>query len=566
VKKRTIAVASVFVGIFSLKIRLAFTVYILVMQQALILKGTDFASCSCKYIEQTMINTEWINKHWFLATAVLLAWAVLYLPYFGNMAGQWSHDDYSHAYLVPPVFIYLVWLSRNNFVWSSRDAGLWGLLIIICSMLVMIMGRLGSLETLVYISMWMSMLGIFLFLFGKDILRYVAFPFAVLLFAIPLPAFINNMLSFKLKLWSSALAEQILKLMSVPVFREGNIIDLGVTQLQVVDACSGLRYLFPTMLMAMLIGRFFLKSSTLRIILFSLSPLLSLLSNSMRVAVTGVLARYIDPRLAEGFFHDFSGWLVYMFTLGFLCGATFMLHKFERNRGMVRNDSAGKDMSGHPEHSISAGLVKTAVILLVFTSSLLLQSHMLHAQLSPERKDFTDFPDRIASWKGERLYLSQGIQESLWADDYVSGRFLHPQTGNSLHLLVSYYETQTTRKTAHAPTACLLGSGWLMQTRKLAPPNPDNGRSFPVQSMVMEQGGQRMLANFWFDQRGRHITSEYWNKAYLFMDALFMRRTDGALVRVEMFMNPGQCSVEAQNMLDGFLGELKELLGAYIPK
>ena len=126
----------------------------------------------------------------------------------------------------------------------------WVCRIIFFSMLVMSMGRLGSLETLVYFSMWMSLLGIFLFIFGTAVLRHITFPFAVLLFAIPLPAFLNNMVSFNLKLWSSALAEQVLKLLSVPVFREGNIIDLGVTQLQVVDACSWLRYLFPTMLMA----------------------------------------------------------------------------------------------------------------------------------------------------------------------------------------------------------------------------------------------------------------------------------------------------------------------------
>ena len=512
-----------------------------------------------------MISNKDIKKNWFMVGTVLLAWVVLYLPYFGNMAAQWGHEDYSHAYLVPPVFLYLVWLSRDGIVWMTRDAGLWGFLIIICSMLVMSMGRLGSLETLVYFSMWMSLLGVFLFIFGTAVLRHIAFPFAVLLFAIPLPAFINNMVSFKLKLWSSALAEQVLKLLSVPVFREGNIIDLGVTQLQVVDACSGLRYLFPTMLMAMLIGRFFLQSKSFRIILFALSPLLSLLSNSMRVAVTGVLARYIDPGLAEGFFHDFSGWLVYIFTLVFLGGVTLFLRKFERSRTIVRDDSAGRDPAAHSGYSINGPMIKTAAILVVFTSSLLLQSHMLHAQISPERKSLACFPDRIANWEGERLYLSQGVLDSLWADDYVSGSFFHLETGNSLHLLISYYETQTTRKTAHAPTSCLLGSGWLMQSRELAPPSPVNGRDFPVQSMVMEQGGRRILANFWFDQRGRHITSEYWNKAYLFLDAVLMRRTDGALVRVEMFMLPGQSREEAQVVLDGFVAELKELLGAYVP-
>lgn len=440
-----------------------------------------------------------------------------------------------------------------------------GLLILLLAMLVFLMGRLGSLETLVYASMWISLAGIALMLMGLRSLRAIFFPFLILAFAVPLPGFFNNLLSFKLRLWSSALAEKVLQVLSIPVFREGNIIDLGVTQLQVVDACSGLRYLFPTMLMALLVGHFFLSRTWTRVVLFALCPLLTLVSNALRIAVTGVLVRYFNPQLAEGFFHDFSGWLVYMFTLLFLGGLTMVLRRLEKR---APAQDSQKDSEPGAGGRISACLAPWPIVLaagLVLGLGWGAQAHILDTQTVPERRSFSNFPQQIAGWQGERLYLSQNILDSLWADDYVSGNFRNPQTGNTLHLLVSYYRTQTTQKTAHAPTTCLLGGGWSLEKKEVVPPNPQAGREFPVQRMLLEQGGARILSNFWFEQRGRVITSEYLNKFFLFWDALTMGRTDGALVRVELYLHPGQTVNEGQRLLDRFLAELRHSLQNYVP-
>lgn len=511
-----------------------------------------------------MIRITAKTKFFIIIGAVFTGFTVLYWQHLLNLVSRWNHDDYSHCYLVVPVFIYLVWLVRDKIDWTSSNKGVLGLSIIFLSMLVLITGRLGSLELLIFVSIWMSLIGLFLFYFGNSNLKYIAFPFAILFFAIPYPPFINNMISQKLKLWSSSLAEMMLKVLTIPVYREGNIIDLGVAQLQIVDACSGLRYLFPTMFMALLIGRFFLRSNFSRFILFAVSPLLCLFSNSLRIAVTGILVKFIDPQLAEGFFHDFSGWLVYMFTILFLGLATFLLKKRE---GLVRmeekNDYSDPFNPGELKPKLLFG--KTAVIMLLFFGAFTVQSGMLKTHSDLNRQDFSIFPEQIDNWQGQRTSLSESIQRRLWADDYLSANFTNPVTDNTLQLLVSYYESQTTRKTAHAPTSCLTGEGWMLLDRRVSPPNPENGRYFPVQSMMMEKGGKRILANFWFDQRGRHITSEYLNKFYLLRDAIFMKRTDGALVRVEMIMHNNQSIDEAQYLLDYFILQLHQYLRPYIP-
>lgn len=506
------------------------------------------------------------NRHFLWIILSFIAWIIIYINHFYPLVGQWNNEDNSHSYLVVPVFLYLLWLERKKIVFYGSNNFFIGLTIIFFSMIIMIMGRLGSLETLIYISMWISLAGIFLFFLGHHIFRFIVFPFIILLFAIPLPAFVNNIVSLKLKLWSSSLAVNILKGLSIPVYREGNIIDLGVAQLQVVDACSGLRYLFPTIFLSLLAGRFFLKSNWSRTILVLISPFLTIISNSLRVAVTGVLVRYVDPRLAEGFFHDFSGWLVYMFMLLLLGGVT-LAFKYIENRYDFPNrnaDSASMTASGH------AGLSrytpwKSVLVLLIFMSASLFQMHMVNSQVVPERKNFSNFPEDIGSWQGDRFTLSREVLNSLWADDYMGGYYFNPSTGNSIHLLISYYETQTTRKTAHAPTSCLLGGGWILLSKKVVEPDLENGRTFPVRAMLMEQAGSRILSNFWFEQRGRLITSEYLNKIYLFWDSIIINRTDGALIRAEMYLQPGQTMAEGQKLMDVFLADLKDILDGYIP-
>lgn len=506
------------------------------------------------------------NRHFFWILLSFIAWIIIYINHFNPLVGQWNNEDNSHSYLVVPVFLYLLWIARKEIASSASTSSFLGCIVLILSMMIMIMGRLGSLETLVYLSMWMSLAGIFLFFLGHHVFRFIVFPFIILIFAIPLPTFVNNLVSLKLQLWSSSLAASILKGLSIPVYREGNIIDLGVAQLQVVDACSGLRYLFPTIFLALLASRFFLKSNWSRITLVLISPFLTILSNSFRVAVTGVLVRYVDPGLAEGFFHDFSGWLVYMFMLLLLGGVTLVFKYIEKRYDPLnRNaDSASNSTSGHAVLSRYTPW-KSVLVLLIFMSASLFQMHMVNSQVVPERKDFSNFPEHIGSWQGERFTLSRQVLNSLWADDYMGGYYFNPSTGNSMHLLISYYETQTTRKTAHAPTSCLLGGGWILLSKQVVEPDMENGRTFPVRAMLMEQAGNRILANFWFEQRGRLITSEYLNKMYLLWDSIVINRTDGALIRAEMYLQPDQTMEEGQKLMDVFLADLKNILDGYIP-
>ncbi|MEA1946782.1 MAG: exosortase, partial [Thermodesulfobacteriota bacterium] len=189
----------------------------------------------------------------------------------------------------------------GEFSWS-----VWGLVPVILSILLIIIGEIGSVETLLYTGIWGCAVGMILVLYGRRI-RYLIFPLGILLFIVPLPPFINRTLTFQLKLAASKLSTAMLRASGVSVLREGNIIDLGVSQLQVVDACSGLRYLMPLFLMALLVGYFFNKRAWQRAILILVVVPLSIFVNSIRIWVTGLLTVKGYQELAQSFFHDFSG-------------------------------------------------------------------------------------------------------------------------------------------------------------------------------------------------------------------------------------------------------------------
>jgi EpsI family protein len=193
------------------------------------------------------------------------------------------------------------------------------------------------------------------------------------------------------------------------------------------------------------------------------------------------------------------------------------------------------------------------------------QLHVTSSQIVPSRSDFSSFPLHVGDWEGKRDYLSEEILNALWADDYFLATYRNKVTGNSLMVLIPYYKYQTTQHTAHAPASCLLGGGWSITNKRTLQPDLTAGRSFSVQQMVLEKGRQVTLSNFWFQQRGRIITDEYMNKVYLFWDALTRRRTDGALVRLELAMAPGQSLEHAQAILDSYAIPLQGILKGYIP-
>jgi exosortase D (VPLPA-CTERM-specific) len=493
--------------------------------------------------------------------AVLASIALGYLPVLQKLAIRWSNDDNSYCYLVVPVFLYLCWEKRDHFRFDEFNWSGWGIVPALLSVLLMIAGELGSVESLLYVGLWGCVTSLIITLYGPRRSLLLAFPLMILLFIVPMPPYINQVLTFKMKMAASSLSVEMLRTVGVSVLQSGNILDLGVTKMQVVDACSGLRYIVSMFLMALLVGHFFVNGLWRKVLLVLLVYPLSIFINAVRIFIAGLLAISGYGQFNEGVYHDAQGVIAFLVAGAFLLFAAKLIQKI----GTARQPAIRRDKGGRPAPLVAATLLTLFYCALFGGSGWALQN-MAGTLIIPERTKFDSFPMEIAGWQGSRSYLSKEILDALWADDYVNASFTRPGQANQLYLLVPYYEYQGTRHTAHAPQSCLLGGGFEMVKSSVRKVTVAPGRDIDIGLMVLQKGELRMLASYFFYERGRVIVSPWENKLYLMWDAFRLRRTDGALVRVELTVPPGQDLAQAEKMLTDFIADgLWPLLPVYIP-
>lgn len=507
-----------------------------------------------------MKNAELNNtKVWLLPAVIVSMFVFGFWPAFEKLVIRWNSDENSYCYLIIPLFLYLCWENKKKFNFRRFSWNRLGLIPVLLSILIMATGEFGSMETILYTGIYGCFVGIMFILYGLR-LRRLLFPLLILSFIIPLPPFLGRMLTFNLKLAASTFSVGFLRMAGVSVLQDGNIIEIGITQLQVVDACSGLRYFVPLILMALLFGYFYTKRLWQKVGLLLVVLPLSIVVNGLRIFFTGMLHIWGHPELAEDFFHDFSGWVVFMIAGAVLYGVTMAL----RHLSSVTEVKTLIDTGSCQSKRMVSVTITIVLCLIFFSSGYALQKLPSTANL-PARKSFDYFPMTIGNWFARRSFLTDKILDELWADDYINATFFRSDMPNAIHLFIPFYEYQGTRHTAHAPRACLLGGGWALVGSRERIMIADSGSELKIETSIWKKGDTRILGSYFFFQRGRVITNPWENKYWLFVDGLIKQRTDGALVRVEMTMVPGQSVEEAYMTLEEFVGQVFAILPEYVP-
>jgi exosortase len=234
--------------------------------------------------------------------------------------------DYSHGFLVPLFAAFLVWDKRKTLSATRVEQSWSGLALILFSIAVLILGVYGVDLFTSRISFVFMLAGLVWTFFGRAMLRELRFPLLVLLLAIPFPAIVFNQITFPLQLMASRLASEILPYLGVPVLQEGNVIKLPIMSLEVAEACSGIRSLMSLFTLAVFYGYFLEKTTTRRVILALASIPIAVAANVARIVGTGLCVQYWDPEKALGFFHEFSGWV--MFVISLCC--LYLIHRLMR--------------------------------------------------------------------------------------------------------------------------------------------------------------------------------------------------------------------------------------------
>lgn len=257
------------------------------------------------------------QKHKLVGSVMILAasFGLLFWGVGAKLIHDWATDDnYSHGFLIVPLAGYFAWERRDQLRRIPLDPRSSGLLIVGGSLAVLIAGLLGAELFLTRIALIGTLAGGILFVLGWQHLKVLLFPLGILVLMIPLPAIIFNQIVFPLQLLASRVGEASLSAAGVPVLREGNVIILANTSLEVAEACSGIRSLVSLLTLGIVYGYFVDRRPGVRTAIALSSIPVAILANGLRVAGTGFAAHFFGSAAAQGFFHTFSGWLVFVFA------------------------------------------------------------------------------------------------------------------------------------------------------------------------------------------------------------------------------------------------------------
>lgn len=521
------------------------------------------------------------SNRYLIFTSVLVV-ALLGYMYADSLAflfsGWFGSEDYSHGFFVPLVSGFLIWQSRQQLSQLSREKSWWGLGVITVGLLLYVVGELSTLFVVMHLSLWTVIVGLAITLLGVRGAKTIAFPLGYLLTSIPLPMFFYASLSGQLQLWSSSLGIGCLQLVGVMAFREGNVIDLGPVQLQVIEACSGIRYLLPLTSLALLCAYLFKDLMWKRVFLVLSSIPISILINGFRIGMIGVLVELYGKGAAEGFYHLFEGWVIFMVSFGLLILEMTLLGKlgaavprkslFERLTWKNQALDAGREVEikNPPGNVFSLGPAYLCSVVLFAPFTLFSTMLMGREEIPPPRAAFVDFPMQIDGWRGERFPLERQYVDALRFDDYVLADY-RANTQHQVNFYAAYYRSQRKGQSAHSPQSCLPGGGWEIAslTQKELPSSPLMRQPVMVNRAVIQKGDQKQIVLYWFKQRDRYLADEYLVKVYLLWDALSRQRTDGALVRLASPVGPGESEAVADQRLQEFATEVGQELSRFVP-
>ncbi|WP_295536671.1 VPLPA-CTERM-specific exosortase XrtD [uncultured Thioclava sp.] len=518
-----------------------------------------------------------------LRAARSLPWGILGLgaltlacaPFFAlglqSLGAAWSTPEYSHGPLIPLISLYLFARElRHAPAHSSPQHTRWqGVVVIIAALAVAAFGDLAQIPDIVTYALIGWLMGVVLLVMGWQAGRHHWKPVLHLIFMLPLPQILYWKLTIALQLISSELGVALVRAFDIPVYLSGNVIDLGVYKLQVAEACSGLRYLFPILSFSYLFGILYRGPFWHKAVLFAMAAPLTVGLNSLRIGVVAILVNSYGIGQAEGFLHVFEGWVIFGAAIAILSFTAVGLQRLTPN---PRPLSEALDLNYTrfaPELRRLTQIAPSRALMVALGLAALASAAWLALPrpeaLPPARSDFSTFPRSIEGWQGEMRALEPQTVQVLGATDYLNAVYASPDRSAAVNLFVAWYADQTGGAGIHSPEVCLPVGGWEVSNfgpRSLTLPHR---ASFAVNRAVITKGLNRQLVYYWFDERGVAMINDWRAKLSVIVDGVTRGRTDGALIRYVTPIGPGENVSVADARLTKFIAHSLPRLGAYVP-
>lgn len=515
-----------------------------------------------KFFWQTLAKDDFITLSLFLFSVVCLLYAQRHAE--SNLWAAWQTEEYSHGILIPFIALILAWHRLVEFRPVLKPS-FWGLLYLLIAGCLQFVAQLAAFDTAAEYGLVLAVGGLSIAFLGQRA-TYVILPALIyLLFAIPLPHLIQADLSEDLQLISSTLGVMPLDLIGIPVFQEGNVIDLGGYRLQVVEACNGLRYLFPLMSFGYL-AAFLLKDRWWkRIVLFLSTIPITIGMNALRIAFIGITVDLWGTHMAEGLIHSFEGWTVFLACIAILMGEMWAFLKIGKG-GHFRYDYLGPargplfQSSKHMAPRIAA-TVGTVILALLFGTKLVEPP----PEIIPTHPPLSSLQLSVDDWQGHAENLPTDVLQALKLSDYWIADYKRPTDASAINFYIAYYDSQRIGVTTHSPSNCIPGGGWAITDRRVETLTLTDGTPLKFTRLLIQRGDDTQIIYYWFDERGRDLTETYSAKWYLLLDSLRMHRSDGALIRLAAPVAKGESTNGAEKRLNAFLNAIYPDIQTHIP-
>jgi exosortase D (VPLPA-CTERM-specific) len=491
---------------------------------------------------------------------LLILWVTTFIPIYPSLVNKWvSNVDNSYGIYVILVSLFFIWQKREELKRIEISNSNWGGVILILSMGLYILSYAGGIAVIARGMISLSLIGLVLFTLGKTIFKILAFPLLFLFFMVPVPDSILGLISFPLQIFSTKLSAFILQTISIPVFREGNMLYFAQTQLEVAEACSGIRSIMSFFMLSFMLAHVSRSNWTLRSILIISAIPLAFCADILRVSGTGILAHFFGAKVATGFLHEFSGFLTFFFGFMVLWGIFLIIRE---------KDSEQYELKAHNSQLTKSAMSKKSFIVSLITFFVTICLSILIAHRGEPvvvKTNLENIPMEIGGYKATEDFFSDAVYKELNADKHVY-RHYRDDLGNEVDLYIGYYGTAKGGRTPHNPYGCLPGAGWgITDSKRISLKADYYTEGVPVNYVLALKDDRYNVMLHWYQSsKTKVISGGIQHNIKRFMGKVFANRDDGAFVRISAISNQEHLQ-KSTDLLVPFAEKVLNLLPGYWP-
>ncbi len=488
-----------------------------------------------------------------------------------ELLDAWKLPEYSHGPLIPLLsgllFLRQLKLFPPTEV-TARDR-IPGVVLLVVAVLMGAGGKLIEIHDIVAYALILWVGAILLIGFGWRTGKHFWPGVVHLVYMLPLPGALYYGLSTYLQGVSSELGVYFLQMINVPVFLEGNIIDLGVYKLHVAEACSGLRYLFPILSFSYIFAVLYQGPMWHKAILLISAAPITVFMNSVRIAIAGWIVNNYGLEHVEGFSHFFEGWVIFISCVLLLFLLAWIMVLLRRDQiGLIEaldleTDGLGTQAKRIFSTQASGAMILAAVLVGALAAGWQAIPQREIAQI--EREPFLLYPSSLGDWKASAHQpLDPQIEQVLGADDYLVITLNNPAQPLPVDFFMAWYADQKDGG-VHSPEVCLPGAGWEIAKLEHVEVAGLDGEMIKLNRAIIQKGVVRMLVYYWYDQRGVRTPSMYQAKLQLMLGRFLTGREDSAIVRLTTLIGQDESEADAELRLQDSLKDVLVPIRRFVP-